>query len=69
MEIKFPTRTILSLALVLLASPAFSLNTQITLTADSDITPSSSELVTFGLPLAEGEVTSTSEIRVLQNGT
>jgi hypothetical protein len=41
-----------------------SVNTQVTLVADSTITATSSELVTFALPFAEGEVTSLDEINV-----
>jgi hypothetical protein len=39
-------------------------NTEITLVADSTVTATSSELVTFALPFAEGEVTSLDEINV-----
>ncbi len=44
------------------------LNTQVTLTADPDVVPTSSELVSFALPLAKGVVMSTDEIRVTQDG-
>lgn len=47
---------------------ASALNTTVTLKADTTVTPTSSELVTFGLPLAEGEVFDTDEIRVLIGG-
>jgi hypothetical protein len=45
------------------------LNTDITLTADDTIAPTASEVVTFGLPLARGEVLDSKEIRVLQGST
>lgn len=41
-----------------------SVDTEVTLIADTDITPTSSELVTFALPFAEGEVTSIDELKV-----
>jgi len=47
---------------------ANSLNTNVTLTADNQITPKRNELVTFALPLAPGVVTDTSEIKVTING-
>lgn len=43
------------------------LDTTITLTADTAITPTIAELVTFGLPIAEGMISSTDQIRVEQN--
>lgn len=45
------------------------LNTSVTLTADSAITPTSTELVTFGLPIAEGVVTNVNEIKVSIDGS
>jgi hypothetical protein len=44
------------------------LNTNVTLTADNQITPQMNELVTFALPLAPGVVIDTSEINVALNG-
>ena len=44
------------------------LNTTVTLSADPSITPTSEELVTFGLPIAVGQVTSLNQIRVRRNG-
>jgi len=48
---------------------AHGLDTEVTLQADIDIQPTNNELVTFGLPLAVGDVTDVSQIRVSQNGT
>src|SRR5688572_12247551 len=48
---------------------AQALNTSITLIADSSITPSSGELVTFGLPLARGDVFNTDDIHVASGST
>lgn len=42
-------------------------NTTVVLTADASVTPTNSELVTFGLPFAEGEVTNIDEIVVKIN--
>lgn len=39
-----------------------------TLVADTQVTPSSSELVTFGLPIAKGVLNDTDEVRVAING-
>lgn len=44
------------------------LSTTVTLTADVAITPTISEMVTIGLPIAEGVVTSADQIRVEQSG-
>jgi hypothetical protein len=54
--------------LLLVGSIANALNTEITLQADSEISPTSSELVTFGLPLAKGEMTDVSELKVMLGG-
>ncbi len=51
-----------------LPTVATALNTTVTLTADATITPTNSEVITFGLPLAQGDVTSTNQIRVLMGG-
>lgn len=50
--------------IVLLSTKVFALDTIIILTPDESVLPTNSELVTFGLPLAEGEVYNNSEIRV-----
>lgn len=47
---------------------AHALKTSITLHADKEITPSNSELITFGLPLAKGEVTALSAIKAFIAG-
>lgn len=44
-------------------------NTTVTLTADAGITATNSELVTFGLPIAEGLVTDSNEIKVSVAGS
>ncbi len=44
------------------------LNTSVTLVADSEITASNSEVVTFGLPLKEGVISHTRDIRVELGG-
>ena len=61
-------RFTLSAALLLLSVSAWALDATVTLTADSTVTATSTELVTFGLPLAEGDVTNTDQIRVLISG-
>ncbi|KZZ36369.1 hypothetical protein, partial [Oleiphilus sp. HI0117] len=48
---------------------AFALNTSVTLHADSEVSPSSNELVTFGLPLSKGDVTEVDQIRVSIGGS
>jgi len=62
--------TVNKLLLLLSAIPAAAsaLNTTVTLTADGTITPTASEIVTFGLPLAEGDVYNLNDIRVLIDG-
>lgn len=66
MQFRFRKRMKRLLALVaFMPAVAAALNTTVTLTADATITPTSSEVVTFGLPLAQGDVTSTNQIRVL----
>ncbi|WP_197476024.1 hypothetical protein, partial [Oleiphilus sp. HI0043] len=55
--------------LLIAGTSVHALNTQITLQADSEVTPTNSEVVTFGLPLAAGEVTDISEIKVLNGST
>ena len=56
-------------ALMLLkATLSFALDTQLTLQADQDVSPKVSELITFGLPIAEGEVEAVSEIKVMLAG-
>ena len=57
-------------AIPLTASPvASAVNTALTLTADAGITPTSTELVTFALPFAEGDVTNINEIKVSIGGS
>ena len=48
-------------------TPSADLPTSLVLTSDVDITPTSTELVTFGLPFSEGVVLNTDEIRVTIN--
>jgi hypothetical protein len=55
-------QTILVLLFVLPAV-ASAVDTTVTLTPDATIAPTNREVVTFGLPLAEGDVFSISEIR------
>ena len=61
----FP-RSILSLLFFPVVS--YGLDTELTLQADVDIQAGNNELVTFGLPLALGDVADLSQIRVLHNG-
>ncbi|PJF33816.1 MAG: hypothetical protein CUN57_01160, partial [Phototrophicales bacterium] len=49
--------------LFLAVNLGYALDTQVVLQADSEITPTGSETVTFGLPLKQGEVISLDEIR------
>jgi len=62
---QFP-RSILSLLFIPVL--AYGLDTELTLQADVDIQAGNNELVTFGLPLALGDVADLSQIRVLHNG-
>lgn len=55
-------------SLLFLSMSSYALDTEITLQADIDIQPTNNELVTFGLPIAIGDVTDLSQIRVTQNG-
>ncbi|MBA6265142.1 VCBS repeat-containing protein [Colwellia sp. Bg11-12] len=44
------------------------LNTSMTLTADNNIIPHANEIITFGLPIAQGLVKNTDEISIYLNG-
>lgn len=58
-----------AISMCLSTALAQALNTTIILHADSDVTPGNAELVTFGLPLAEGDVASVSQIKVMRGAT
>lgn len=52
---------------VCLPIQALALDTTVTLTADGTVLPTNTELITFGLPLAEGDILNNAEIKVLIN--
>lgn len=53
---------------ILCSSASYALDTQVTLQLDSHIKPTNNELVTFGLPLKEGEVNELAQIKVSREG-
>jgi hypothetical protein len=59
---------LVTLILVLFTSIGYALDTTIRLQADTAITPTNTELVTFGLPLALGDVTDIAQLCVLDSG-
>ena len=58
-------KTSISALLLLIGSSVQALDTQLILQADDEITPTNSELVTFGLPIAKGQVSDLAEIKVM----
>ena len=60
----WPLKTGVGALFLITAFGAQALDTQLTLQADGGVSPTNNELVTFGLPIAAGEVLEVGEIRV-----